>query len=458
MSAPALGPRPNTRLSTLLNLAWPVVVSRSSQVVVGLTDALMVTHLGEDALAATTTGAFNTIAVFILPVGIAYLVASFASQLTGKGDPAGARRYGTYGLLLAGATQLLSLLALPLLGPVLGLLPYTPAVRGLIENYLLIRLTSTGAAVGIEALANYYGGIGNTRLPMVVNVIAMVLNVFGNWVLINGTLGVPAMGVAGAALASTLATWIAFLLFWAVFHWGGRDVQRTPSRAAEFWRMLKFGLPSGFNWFFEFFAFNMFVNLVVAGLGTTALASLMAVMQINTVAFMPSFAVASAGAILVGQAIGAQAKDDVPRIVRLTLSTAATWQGLVGLLYLVAPALLFAPFVRGAAESPALMAAGVRLLMLSSAWQLFDAAAGTFAESLRAAGDTTFTMWARIVIAWLIFMPGSYLSVRHLGWGDVGAVSWVVLYLALLAGTLWLRFRAGVWRRIDLTAVEAPLV
>jgi MATE family multidrug resistance protein len=436
---------------SLLGLAWPIVVSRSSQVVVGVSDAIMVAALGEAALAATTAGALNTFALLILPMGTVFIVSSFSAQLLGKNDAAGARRHGLYGLGLAAATQVLCLAALAGLGPALGLFPYAPDVRVAMHEYLFLRLLSGGAAIGIEALGNYYGGLGRTRLPMVANVAAMALNVLGNWMLIQGHLGAPALGVRGAALASTLATWIAFLGLLTVFLAEGRRTPVGPLRLREALRMLRFGLPSGFNWMFEFLAFHFFINVVVAGLGTTALAAMMVVIQINSVSFMPAFGVASAGAILVGQAIGAGAKDAVPGAVRLTFFVAAIWQGLVGLAYVLVPGALLLAFAPPGAEGEALRSVGVRLLMLSAAWQLFDSAATTIAEALRAAGDTAYTMWARSVIAWLVFAPGSYVTVRHLGWGDAGAVGWLVLYLGLLSGVLFLRFRNGAWRRVQLT-------
>jgi MATE family multidrug resistance protein len=90
------------------------------------------------------------------------------------------------------------------------------------------------------------------------------------------------------------------------------------------------------------------------------------------------------------------------------------------------------------------------MLLLSVGWQLFDAAASVLAEALRAAGDTAFTMWVRVAIAWAFFAPGSWISVRVLGGGDAAAVGWLVAYLALLAVVLFLRFRSGAWRRIVL--------
>ena len=454
MSLPAPAPvRSSPTLRALLMLAWPLVVSRSSQVVVGLCDALMVADLGEAALAATTTGALNAYVLLILPMGTVFIVSSFSSQLLGGGDLAGARRYGFYGLGVAAATEVLCLASIPLVAPALGLFPYSGEVSRLMADYLECRLLCGGAVVGIEALGNYYGGLGNTRLPMRVNVLVMALNVAGNWVLIHGNLGAPALGVRGAAIASSLSTTAGFAVLLGRFLLDGRRMGTVGPRrhVREMVRMLRFGLPVGLNWFFEFLAFCFFSNVVVAGLGTTALAAMMAVIQINSVSFMPAFGVASAGAILVGQAIGASAKEEVPRILGLTFLTAGSWQGLVGLAYLGAPRLLLVAFVASGAEGTAFLEVGIRMLMLSAAWQLFDAAANTLAESLRAAGDTAFTLWARTILGWLVFAPGSWLSVRYLGWGEVGAVAWLVVWLALLAAVLYLRFRSGAWRRHQLT-------
>lgn len=441
----------------LLRLAWPVVISRSSQVVVGVADAIMVAHLGEAALAATTTGAVNTFNLLILPMGIAFIVSSFSAQFTGQRDPAGARRYGWYGLVLALLTQVLCLAGIPAVPGGLAALGHHGDVLRLMSGYMQIRLLSGGAATAIEALANYYMGLGNTRLPMAVSLVAMVLNVAGNWVLIDGRLGAPALGVRGAALASTLATGAAFLLFLGLFLGrvgAGAAGERIRLSLREFARMLRFGLPVGFNWFFEFLAFSLFINVLVAGLGTTILAAFMIVLQINAVSFMPAFGVASAGAVLVGQAIGASRPDDVPRAVRLTLLVVGAWQGSVGLAYLLLPRTLMAPFVHERTATAELMPIGITVLMLSASWQLFDATAMTIAEALRAAGDTAFTMWVRVVLAWVVFIPGVFVTIRVLGGGFLAAMLWIVVYIGLLAAVLALRFRAGIWRRIDLTGAQ----
>ncbi len=441
-------------LGNLLGLAWPIIISRASQSVVGLCDALMVAHLGAAALASVATGGMNTFTVMILPMGVTFIVQSFASQLFGKGDAAGARRYGWYGLWVAALTQLAAFAAWFIVDDVLAVLPYTDEVRALMGGYMRIRLLSAGAAIGVEALSNFYGGLGRTLPGMVANLVAMVANVALNWLLIDGHLGVPGLGVAGAAWASALASVVAFVGLFVFFVVDGPAGQRAKLSVAEFFRMLRFGLPSGFNWLFEFGAYVFFANVVVAGLGTATLAAMNTVMSINSVSFMPALGLTSAGAILVGQAIGAQRKDEVPGVVWLTARTAMVWQGGVGLLYVLVPAALIAPFA--SADEGAVMAdIGVRMLVVSAGWQLFDAIGMSVAEALRGAGDTFFPMMARIALAWLVFAPGSFITVKYFGWAEVGAMLWLVLYLVLLAAVVFLRFRHGAWRRIEL--IDAPL-
>lgn len=454
---------PHISLRTLLVLAGPVVLARATQSVVGFSDALMVAPLGEDALTATTGGAINTFTVAVLPMGTVFIIQSFVAQLVGRGRGADARRYGWYGLALAAFTGLLGLLALPLIGPVLGLFPHSPAVHGLMTDYLAVRMTSVAAIVGSEALGNWFGGFGDTAKQMRAGLLTMVANIALNYLLIEGHLGAPAMGVAGAALASSVASWIGFGYLYLAFRRATRD-DAAPSvwSWTELRRVLRFGLPSGFNWFLEFGAFALFLNVAVAELGTTAYGALNVIIQVNSVAFMPAFGIATAGAILAGQSIGAGAHALVSRIVRLTLAVTATWMGLIGLFYLVTPEWVMGLFARDDAKTgitaETLVAVGAPMLAISSAWQLFDAVAMTLSETLRAAGDTAWTLWARVALAWALFVPASFVVVYVLDLGTVAVMLCLVGYLAALAAAMTWRFRSGRWRDIDLTGREPELV
>jgi hypothetical protein len=118
-------------LGDLLRLAWPVVIGRAAQSVVGFTDAAFVASLGPDALAAASNGGMNALAVYMLPTGIVFIIQSFAAQLHGAGDVSALRRYAWYGLALAAAAQLMALAAIPMVPWALASLGYSPAVRAL---------------------------------------------------------------------------------------------------------------------------------------------------------------------------------------------------------------------------------------------------------------------------------------------------------------------------------------
>ena len=446
------------RLTALLSLALPMMAARASQSVITFADALQIKDHGARAIAAVATGGLNVIGVLMLPMSTVFIVQSFVAQLVGRGERDATPRFAWYGLAIAAAAGVLALALLPAVGPVLGTLDYSPELRHDMTDYMQIRMLSVAAVVGVEALGNWYGGLGNTWMQMIAGFVTMFVAVFCNWLLIDGHLGAPALGVRGAAVSSTIASWAGFFTIAIAYArgWGGAPRTRTKLHWSELRRVVRFGVPNGLNWFFEMAAFQLFVNVVVAGLGDTTVAALNVVLALNTVSFMPAFGLASAGAILAGQAIGRGEKGEVWKDVKLTLGCTISWMSVIGAIYLLAPAHVLRWFAPADQPAAPIVAIGTSMLAISAVWQVFDATGMTMSETLRAAGDTAWTAGARIVLAWFVFVPAAYVAVRVWHTGAVGAMVCLVGYLALLAGALALRFRTGAWKRIEL--IEPKLV
>src|SRR4029079_9581831 len=125
-------------LRALLTLALPMVLARATQAVITACDAAFAAPLGSDELTAITTGGLNTFGFIILPMGTVFIVQSFAAQLKGKGDVAGARRFGFYGLAIALIAGGLAGAAMPLIGPALGL-AYDGRLQEMMTAYIVIR-------------------------------------------------------------------------------------------------------------------------------------------------------------------------------------------------------------------------------------------------------------------------------------------------------------------------------
>jgi MATE family multidrug resistance protein len=453
-----------SRLRVLLGLAWPIVLARATQSVIGFCDALFVAPLGEAPLAATTTGALNTFAAIMLPMGTAFIVQSFVAQLRGRGELSTVPRYAWYGLVLSIIAGVVAALAIPFVHGLLSPFGYAKDVHDWMSTYMTIRLLSIGPAVGIEALGNWFGGMGKTRPAMVAGIVAMVVNVAGCAVIVLPHFGLPGYGVAGAAWSSVLGSWAGFaVILWAFLFQeseGATFARRRPEglRVAEFVRMLRFGLPNGINWFLEFAAFALFINVVVGHLGTTKLAAFNVVMQLNSVAFMPAFGLATSGAILVGEAIGRKAHADVWPLVRLTMIVNGIWMGAVGLTYATTPRLLMGLFRPSDLPAELFVETGATMLFFGAFWQVFDAATMTFSEALRAAGDTAWPMAARLILAWLVFTPVSWAAVFLWG-GDVQTVMlFLVGYVGVLAVLVAARFASGKWKQIDLVGSEPAVL
>ena len=173
---------------------------------------------------------------------------------------------------------------------------------------------------------------------------------------------------------------------------------------------------------------------------------------------MPAFGVASAGAILVGDAIGHGLRERVWPIVRQTLVLTCIWMVSVGIVYIVFPGPLIGLFESEVGASTELLKVGAVMLGLCGVWQLFDAITMTFGEALRAAGDTAWPMAARVILAWFVFTPLAWYAVMVWHGGVVTIMVSVIIYIAVLGAVLAYRFKSGRWRDIDLVEGDMPLL
>jgi MATE family multidrug resistance protein len=425
-----------------------MVFARTSQAMLGFFDALQTSHLGASALVAASTGAANTACLVMLPLGAASITSSMVAQLHGRGAHDAKASYAWYGLIIALLAGVLGVIAGPLVTHVIGLFPFAPDVQQQMATYMAIRLCSVAAMVGSEVLGGYFSAQGKPWIQMASGILVLAINAPLNYWLINGGWGVPALGVAGSALASAIASTLAFLFVFVMFL---RTRQRQPRallQMTEFVRVVRVGIPVGLHWFSEFASWQLFANVVLGDLGTVPLAAFNAVMTISTVACMPTFAIAAAGSVLAGQWIGKGRRDLVWPQLRQTLLVSLVWMAAVGLLYLLIPALLLGIFAHNS-DAAAMLSIGGAMLMLTAGWQIVDAAGACIGETLRSAGDTRWCAVAHGVLSWGVFLPVAFLVVRQ-GGGVAGALWCLAGYFAALAALFAYRFATGAWRSIEL--------
>ena len=293
-------------------------------------------------------------------------------------------------------------------------------------------------------------GRGNSRTPMILAWVTVISNIFLDWVLVLGNLGAPALGVAGAAYATLIANGInAILSAWILWSGSSRREFNTGQARWASWAELKgvlqVGLPMGVGDFIEIASFSVFFALL-ARLGTDILAANQIALQFLSISFTFGIAVSMATSSLVSQNLGARKPEIAEKVTYRALGLAVAGMGLIGLSYLIAPAQLMRIF----SQEQSVIDAGVFVMRLIAFYQVFDALGIVMAGALNGAGDTTFTMAARSIMAWGMFIPLVWLLIYRFEAGLAGAWAGALIYLGGLAFVYLIRFRSGRWKTIEL--------
>jgi MATE family multidrug resistance protein len=285
---------------------------------------------------------------------------------------------------------------------------------------------------------------------MILAWVTVLLNIVLDWLLVLGNLGLPALGVAGAAYATVIANGINALLSAAIL-WSGPNRrafatgQARRSSWLELRRVLQIGLPMGLGDFIEIASFSAFFALI-ARLGTEVLAANQIALQYMSVSFTFGIAVNMATSSLVAQYLGAKRPDLAEKVAYRATGLGMAGMGLIGLTYLIAPAALMGVF----SPEASVIDAGVTILKLVALYQVLDAVGIVLAGALNGAGDTRFTMLARSLLAWGVFIPLVWLLIFPLETGIWGAWLGALIYLGGLAALYFFRFRSGRWKSIEL--------
>jgi MATE family multidrug resistance protein len=326
----------------------------------------------------------------------------------------------------------------------------SPLVRELGTRYLQVRVFEIPLVMFSAVVWGFLVGRGDSRTPMILAWLTVLLNIFLDWVLVLGNLGAPALGVAGAAYATVLANGFNAVLS-AFILWSGpnRQIFATARAHLASWpevrSVLRIGLPLGLGDFIEIASFTAFFALI-ARLGTDILAANQIALQYMSISFMFGVAIGMATSSLVAQYLGAKQADVAEKVGYRACLLAMAGMGIIGLSYLIAPTVLIRTF--SAEES--VITAGVTILRLVALYQVFDAVSIVLAGALNGAGDTRFTMLARALFAWGVFIPLVWVLIFPLETGVWGAWLAALFYLGGLGAIYLIRFRSEHWRAIEL--------
>lgn len=454
-------------LREVMGISAPVIVAMASHTIMGFVDSMMLAHYGANELAASGAAGVMAFVVAAFIFGTANCTSTFVAQSMGRGQLEECARYTWQGLYFGLIGQALAVPLIVFPGAIFGLFRLDEAVKGPAGVYFGLRMLHVAGTAAYASLSSFFQGTSRPAIPMWAAIAANLFNVGADYVLIFGKLGLPRMGIAGAALATVLASYLQVALLLAVFlcremHERFRTRSHPGPDLARFWRLMAIGAPAGLNFMLDVASWAVFTNALIGPLGRNILAANTAVHAITSLSFMPAVGMNKGVTVLVGQYIGRCDISAAKRMAYLGLKLAMGYMFLMGIAFFAFryPLMaLFAPDALGAAaaDRSAFLDIGSTMLILAAIFQVFDAVGIVMIGALRGAGDTRFPAVVGVGLAWGVLIPLGYILTYPAGLGYVGAWLAAAIQIALLGAVLLWRFASEAWRKIDIfQGVSAP--
>jgi len=444
--------------AAMLRLAAPIIATQLAQVSIMTVDVLLLGWLGPDALAAGALGWNLFFMVLVGGFGVCMATAPMMAQALGRGrgHVRDIRRSFRQGLWAASLIALPGLLLLGQTRPVLLALGQDPAMAAVAHDYVLALAWGLLPALWFMVLRQFVGALQRPRAALVVQIVVLVVNAVGNYALIFGAFGMPALGVLGSGIASAIANWIGFV---ALLGFVLRDRRmRRYHLLGRFWRadwprlreLFRIGLPVTGVLLMEVSVFSAAVY-VMGVIGTEALAAHQIAVQCAAVTFMVPFGLAQAATVRVGIAAGAGDRDGVRRAgwTAFALGLAFMSAMAVALWLWRAPiaSLFIDPAMPGSARV-ALLA--IEFLAIAALFQVFDGAQTIAMGALRGLKDTRIPMMIAACGYWGLGFTLGCLAAFVFGLAGRGV--WLGLALGLAVVAILATWRFAARERLGLLA------
>jgi MATE family multidrug resistance protein len=427
----------------MLRLALPVITAELGWMTMGVVDTLMVGPLGAAALGGTGIGSTLFIAIGIFGMGLLLGLDTTVSQAFGAGRRDECDRWLVAGLWLAAFATLPLAGGLWVLDRLLPAFGFHTDVLVHVEAYFPIVAISLPPLLFYAALRRYLQSLSRVGAIAFTLVSANVVNVLVNWLLIYGIGPFPELGVRGAAWATVLSrVYMVAVLAWVAWRLH-RDGPSAPLTVAVPWarvrQLMVLGAPAAAHLTFEVGVFSA-VTAIAGQLAPAALAAHHIALNIASVVFMVPLGISAAAAVMVGQHIGRQDAHGAERAGWAAILLVLGVQATAALAFLLIPASFIRPFT---SEAP-VIAIGVQLLGIASAFQLFDGLQVTTTGALRGLGETRVPMLVSLVGYWISGLPLGWWLCFRAGYGVHGLWMGLAASLALVGTALLILWRVRI--------------
>jgi len=441
------------RAKKIFILALPAILEMSLNTMLGVADTLMISRIiGKEGLAAV--GFANQIFFTLI-----FIFSSFNAGATAMiARSYGERNYKRLNKIMGQNLTLNTSIGLVVFfltfifaGNILSVYDITPQVKSLGVTYLKIVAYSQLFMFISFAMAASLRGAGDTKTPMYITGSANILNIIGNYVLMTGFWIFPDMGIAGAALSTTISRILASIAYiFIVFNIKEKlqlkfeNLKLTKEILQPLWN---FSYAAGLEQLSMQLAF--FLNgIIVSMLTTTSEAAFRILINIESISFMPAIGTSIATATLVGKHLGENRPEESLKTGFTAAGMGVIWGLFMGIIFLLFPE----PIIRIFTTETVVIEASLKTLRIAGINQAPLAFMIIMAGALRGTGDTKGVMIITAMRLWLMFVPLTYLFTILLQQGVTGVWYAEISSFVVFSFVIFKRFKAMEWTEIRMFA------
>ncbi|WP_163195788.1 MATE family efflux transporter [Clostridium thermarum] len=408
-----------SNVKDVASLALPAVGEMILYMMIGVFDTMMVGQYGGN-LAVSSVGLsaeiINTFNNIFISVGISVAVTSLVARRIGAKEHSNAEEYASLGFMTGIVLALcISALLFAYSGKILSLAGATDEVLAVGTVYMKIVSLGIFFNMLVNIMNAILRGSGNTKVPLLASLVINFINIFLDWVLIFGKLGMPELGVRGAAIATAIAHICGFIFICQYIrnkstisirlkYIKGFSVHKIKD-------LLKLAIPSSMQEG-SFSISRLLSTFIIMSTGTIAFASNQIANTLESVSFMPGWGVAIAATTLVGHKIGEKDYKKAKEYANTSIFIGVVIMLLCSLIFLLFPRFLIRLFI-GESEKEVIRL-GTLCLRVASIEQPFLAVSMIAGGALKGSGDTKTPFMVSLISSWAIRLPLMYYLIYRL--------------------------------------------
>ncbi len=449
---------------SIFTLALPLILSMAGLTLMQTIDAIMLSWYSPYAVAAIGPGGVTSFFLQSIFIGTAEYTAIFTAQYIGARKPFKAHMFLWQGIYFSVISGILIFCASLFMKDVFIRFGHAPLLASMEQEYFNVICRGAVFSILTNAFIGFFSGIGRTKLIMVLNIIAFTVNGILDYVLIFGLFGFPEGGVWGAAYATVISQAVELLLLFFYYRIHEDSEKAFDKKCYRFigryfFRFMKFGLPNGFRFSIEIFAWMIFM-FFVGRIGVAELASTNIAWRINGLAFFPVIGLSQAISIIAGQSRGREGDGEtVFKVTQKGIWITEVWMIFCSLIYVFFPDALYSLFYDPAhvslSEFQEIKEIGRILLWFVGLYCILDGMNIIYLATLQSVGDTRWTFMVSFLLNSLFI--GSLFIADANGFGLYG--EWICCTVFIMSQTfIWIRrFFSRKWLSISMINLDTRL-